>query len=102
MSEIEIKISPFNATFFYLALEDSYRFGTERGTIYTPRLFNSTECENLENSPEFYISCALALNHEFIHKWLLDNESYDTCKALDNIDKDSNNEKLLITDLRNW
>lgn len=93
MSEFEIKISPFNCDFFYLSFEDSYRFGVETGIIYTFRLFNKYECDNLENGPNFYNNLAKHIDHECLHKILLDLENEEISKSLDVIAKTKDNKE---------
>ena len=94
--DIEIKISPFLKNCWYLALEDSFKFGVKEGTIYTPRLFNVDECTYFENKPNFYSELALSINHECLHLILLKLEGYNICKQLDNISKNTNNDTYLI------
>ena len=102
MQDIEIKLSPFPIDSWFISYEDSYRFGTVQGVIYTPRFFNSVECAEYEKEPKHLEKTVLAITHETLHKWLFKEESEQTSKAFDNIDKDKDNRKYLITDLENW
>jgi hypothetical protein len=96
LSEIKIEISPFNCNFWFISLESSYRFGVETGIIYTFRLFNRAECDKIENKPNFYKYIAKSLDHECLHKTLLDIEGYETCKKFDNVAKSPDNKEYLI------
>jgi len=102
MQDIEIKLSPFQIDSWFISYEDSYRFGTVQGVIYTPRFFNSVECAEYEKEPKHLEKTVLSITHETLHKWLFEEESEQTSKAFDNIDKDKDNRKYLITDLENW
>ena len=102
MNDIEIKLSPFPIDSWFISYEDSYRFGTVQGVIYTPKFFNSIECAEYENGPNHIENTILAITHETLHKWLFEEESEQTSKDLDNIDKDKENKHYLITDLKRW
>ena len=100
MENFEIKIKPNLGDYWSIAFDDSYRYGLEKGVIYTPRFFNREQGEDWFNNFESLIP--LDITHETIHKWLLENEGEETSKALDNIDKDKSNLSYLITDIKNW
>ena len=99
---MEIKISPFFIDSYFISYEDSYRYGIERGTIYTPKFYNSVECAESENGPNYIHKQVLALSHEFIHLLLIELENDDTSKLFDRVDKDPTNTYYLITDLEKW
>ena len=83
--EISIEISPFNCDYWYISYEDSYRFSTKEGTIYTFRFYSRSDCDNLENRPNFYDHVAKSVDHECLHKILLDLEGYQASKLFDNV-----------------
>jgi predicted Zn-dependent protease len=96
MSELEIKISPFYCGFWFISCEDSFKFGISQGVIYTFRLYSRDECDNLENGPDFYKKVAKSVDHEILHKILLDLEGYETSKKFDNIAKTQDNKEYIL------
>ena len=91
--EREIKISPILQDSWFIANTDSFRFGIEEGCVYTPRFLSRDECDQIENGANFYKKQCLSVNHEFIHRILMELENIETSKSFDNISKDEQNEQ---------